>query len=128
VSRTLELLLAAALGLALLAGCGPGETPAGAEVSEEAPSSDFHTRYGFPGPWSREDANRDDFERDSGACLARSNAARREPGSDDRNAAAYRSFLQCMDERGWTRGLAPASRRVSGAPTSQSGRVKLQDR
>ena len=68
------------------------------------PVQSFHTRYGFPGPWSKEGGRAVEFEQDSRGCLRRSNEARRAAPEDERNEAAYRGYLTCMQELGWTRG------------------------
>lgn len=105
--------------VALLPGCGGPEQAPAAEPAAVA-TTGFHTRYGFPGPWSREGAGHAEFDADSRACLGRSNEARRSV-AEDRNDAAYRSFLECMDERGWTRGVAPrADRAATPTPGSES--------
>ncbi len=78
--------------------------PAPAEVATGAPAASFHTRYGFPGPWSREGTTRDDFDRDASACHERSKEARRDAVGGDPHEAAYRGFLDCMHERAWARG------------------------
>ena len=113
--------LAAALGLVLGAGCAVEDgdiTERGAAVIVPT----FHTRYGFPGPWSREGATRAEFEGDSYACLRRSNEARREAGRGERNEVAYRAFIECMAARGWSRGVGPRARRVSDVPASRAPR------
>jgi hypothetical protein len=104
---------------ALLPGCGSAEQAPAAEPAAVA-TTGFHTRYGFPGPWSREGASHVEFDADSRACLESSNEARRSVAGD-RNDAAYRSFLECMEERGWTRGVAPrADRAAAAAPGRES--------
>ena len=91
-------------------GCARDETPVAAEpapapteVAAAAAAASFHTRYGLPGPWSREGGTRDDFDRDAGTCLERSKQTRRAAAGGDPHEAAYRGFRDCMDERAWTR-------------------------
>jgi hypothetical protein len=124
----------AALGLGLALACGSEEAALVSDQSalfDEAlgddvvPIQSFHTRYGFPGPWSKEGGRAVEFEQESRSCLRRSNEARREAPSDDRNEAAYRGFLTCMEELGWTRGTtakkageAPTGEAVEGAGTA----------
>ena len=93
--------------------CGSTEAPPATEqpalFDEElgddvVPVQSFHTRYGFPGPWSKEGGRGVQFEQESRSCLRRSKEARGAAPEDDRNDAAYRGFLTCMDELGWTRG------------------------
>ncbi len=114
-------LIAWSLGLALFAGCTEEEAGA-VDASAAVALPTFHTRYGFPGPWSREGATRSEFDGDSRACLTRSNDARRETGNGDRNEVAYRTFIECMAGRGWARGLTPRPRRVSDVPASRAPR------
>ena len=121
MSATVRALLAGSLGLLLLTGCAEHEA-GGGELGAAAAVPTFHTRYGFPGPWSREGATRTDFEGDSAACLRRSNDARREGGNGDRNEAAYRAFIECMAAHGWARGFGPRARRVSDVPASRAPR------
>ncbi len=114
-------LLAGTVALLVLAGCSEGET-GGPRASAALTIPTFHTRYGFPGPWSREGATRAEFDADSAACLRRSNDARREAGNGDPNEAAYRAFIECMAARGWARGVGPRARRVSDVPASRAPR------
>lgn len=116
--------LTALAGLTALLGCGEAqqttaaaEAPAPEAVGELAIAAtpSFHTRYGVPGPWSRQGGSREDFDADSRGCQDRSVEAR--TASDDPNDAAYRAFLECMDEREWTRGITPEP----AAPAEQGG-------
>jgi hypothetical protein len=103
--RALPLLL-----LGALTACGPsgnGRTPATPDASGS------FALYGLPGPWSRDGADRDDFERESRGCRRRSRQARAEAPPGERSDAAYRAFLDCMEDRRWIRGGA--------APGSQTG-------
>ena len=68
----------------------------------------FH-RDGVPGPWWREAATQELFDAEHRVCLARSREARASAGEDGRADAAYRSFLECMKQTGWTRGLPPSA-------------------
>ena len=104
---------AATAGLGLVVACGSTEAPPAPEqdlLFDEALGDDvvplvsFHTRYGFPGPWSKEGGHAGEFDRESRTCLGRSNEARREAPEGQRNEAAYSGFLDCMQELGWTRG------------------------
>jgi hypothetical protein len=73
-------------------------------------------RYGYPGPWSREGATRAQFDGDADACQAASRRARAEAARGARPEAADRRFLECMEERGWSRGGRLAAALESGAP------------
>lgn len=108
--------LAAALSVALALACGSRDAPPTSEqpalFDEElgddvVPLVSFHTGYGFPGPWSKQGGRAAQFHRESRSCLRRSNQARRAAPEDERNEAAYRGFLDCMEELGWTRGTTP---------------------
>lgn len=109
--------LAAVLSLGLLLACGSPESPPpdaeqlalfDEELGDDVvPVQSFHTRYGFPGPWSRDGGRAGDFDREWRTCLRRSNEARRAAPADERNQAAYRGFLSCMENLGWTRGSTP---------------------
>jgi len=107
--------LAALAGLGAVLCCGATEPPSGSEAplfeeelgDDVVPLVSFHTRYGFPGPWSKEGGDAGVFERESRGCLSRSNAARRAAPKGQRNEAAYAGFLDCMQELGWTRGTTP---------------------
>jgi hypothetical protein len=84
------------------------------EGSGEVGPPGLFARYGYPGPWSREGATRAEFDGDAGACQAASRRARAEAERGARPDAAYRSFLECMEQRGWSRG-GSVSAAVEGA-------------
>ena len=93
--------------------CGSPEAPPASEQpalfgenlgDDVVPVQSFHTRYGFPGPWSKQGGRAGEFDQESRRCLRRSSQARRAAPEDERNEAASRGFLTCMEERGWTRG------------------------
>jgi hypothetical protein len=66
-----------------------------------------YSLQGVPGPWWRDNAMHADFDVDQHACRTVSSRARKAASSDDRNDAAYRAFLGCMNQRDWTRGVPP---------------------
>jgi hypothetical protein len=121
--RSAVLACAGTLALA----CGSTEAPPAPEqpalFEEElgddvVPVQSFHTRYGFPGPWWKEGGRAGEFDRESRTCLRRSNQARRAAPGDERNEAAYRGFLTCMEELGWNRGST--AKKDGEAPTGES--------
>jgi len=98
----------AAPGCIALLACSAEPEPAQHEVSL---AGDFavripYSKYGYPGPWWRDNAMHEDFEGEVRACRERSSAARQETQGDDKDAA-YRAFLECMQELEWTRGQPP---------------------
>ena len=97
-----------ALGCLLAAACGRPEEPAPSAPASEAPPEQSFARHGAPGPWWRAGAMKSDFDAESRVCLSASNEARRQTVPDEKSAAAYRAFLDCMEGRGWHRGLRPA--------------------
>ena len=109
--------------LTLLSGCGDLREPAGAvDVASPAPVVAVETfwREGLPGPWWRTGANQRDFRGESRACVGESNAARRK--GEDGYDAAYRTFLDCMTARSWTRGVAPVGAPAASAmPGTEAG-------
>lgn len=112
--------LFAILALSLWVGCGSDEPGGARDPRTAAAAPGFHTRYGFPGPWTRKGATPEEFDTHSATCLERSNEARRAPGDGNRHAAAYRAFLDCMGSKGWARGVGPRPRHVSDAPASRT--------
>jgi len=94
----------ASVSVLLLASCGSSEAPAGASTPSPAPPAHF-SRVGLPGPWWREGATREHFDREARTCVSESGAARR--GAEDPADAAYRAFLDCMEARRWMRGVPP---------------------
>jgi hypothetical protein len=100
--------LAAGLLTVLAPGCderGAPGTPAAELALAETPRA-FELR-GAPGPWWRDGATQPDFDSASRSCLARSGEIRRRTAPDGRADAAYRAFLECMQQDGWRRGLRP---------------------
>ena len=106
------------LGAAL--GCTGGEEAISAELSlPDAGAADAPVffKYGTPGRWSRADATGADFEKESRICLDRSGAARRDAEPGGGIDAAYRAYLDCMEEHRWIRTGRPAPS-DAGAPRS----------
>src|SRR5262245_64499956 len=101
--------LAVGLLVGLPAACGD-TSDAGAPPAEIALAEPrvFELR-GAPGPWWRDGATQPDFDAGSRACLARSREARGRTAPDARADAAYRAFLECMEQGGWRRGMRPPS-------------------
>jgi hypothetical protein len=125
------LALAAVLGLAAGAwGCG--ERPA-AEETPVSSAADVAVRvpyelYGHPGPWWRDNATQDDFDRDIWECRTESKRARNEASSENRKDVAYRTFVDCMGDLAWHRGHPPhdASRSqdsVESDPSDETSRA-----
>lgn len=94
--------------LALAAGCGEprADTP---QVAAAPVLRQPFELYGHPGPWWREGAVQTDFDVDVWNCRTESKQARQEAPKAERKDAAYRSFLDCMSGRAWTRGYPPAA-------------------
>lgn len=103
---SLRSLARVAVALALL-GCG--DAPRGERVEAGPPTSRpaVYERDGVPGPWWREGATEEMFDAEHRLCLARSREARGEAGADRAADAAYRAFLECMQQQSWQRGLPP---------------------
>ena len=102
--HVLAALLAAVLPLA----CGaPAEGRVGVDAAPPPGADLLFVRDGVPGPWWRRGATLDMFEDELELCLRRSNEARSQSGNGDPADAAYRSFLECMQEHRWVRGLPP---------------------
>jgi hypothetical protein len=81
------------------------EAPQVAAPSPAAPTLPIaYGMEGVPGPWWRHGASRADFDGDMRTCRDRSTEARRSAHPDLRLDAAYRAFLDCMLQDGWTRG------------------------
>jgi len=105
----------AVFALCVLVGCGeePQPTvPAPVEAPAEPAPRDFALRIpyserGLPGPWWRDNAMHEDFEDDQVACRAVSKEVRAAATSGNRRELAHRAFLDCMVERGWTKGDPP---------------------
>jgi hypothetical protein len=100
--------LAWLLAAALAVGCGRDQdppAPAAGASADVAPRA-FEMR-GTPGPWWRAGATQVDFDGDSRACLRASREARQSAPADEKAAAAYAAFLECMAEREWRRGTRP---------------------
>lgn len=85
--------------------CGADGEPAPAPDPDSTPIA--FTAHGLPGPWWRPGASGQEFRAESRACRQRSAEARRRNGARDPMDAAYRAFLDCMGESGWTRGSPP---------------------
>jgi len=97
----------AAAGLALLwLGCGAGDGSRAVEAGPPPGTRLVFQRDGVPGPWWRDGATQEMFDAEHRICLARSREAR--AGADPADAA-YRAFLECMQQRSWSRGLPPRS-------------------
>jgi hypothetical protein len=105
-----------ALLLGLFAACRPSEPNPPAVAAAPARPEPFFEREGVPGPWWREGASSDMFEREHRACLRASHRARAQ--AKDPADAAYRTFLACMETGQWTRGLPPA--RPASAPARRA--------
>ena len=97
----------AALAFSFAAGCNRAADPSAAPQGSAQVASVTRSfeRRGAPGPWWREGATDEHFDRESRACLATSREARRRAPEDARADAAYRAFLDCMEQTGWRRGL-----------------------
>lgn len=95
----------------LLTACSREPEPTQAEEPAEPARRDFALRipysgHGYPGPWWRDNAMHEDFDDDQAACQTASKAARK-AATENRRELAHRAFLDCMHERGWTRGAPP---------------------
>lgn len=97
-------ILAVAAGFAVAC----SDAPPLPEVSAPPPSTDtsVYSGEGLPGPWWQRGSTREDFDRDQRLCRKHSSDAR-EAAEDDRDDAAYRTFLDCMAELAWLRGTPP---------------------
>ena len=117
MTRALPLAACAGAIVVLLSlACGAPDD--GAATVGAAPPAAAHILFqfeGLPGPWWRPGGSGDAFEAEHRGCLARSREARTRPGRADPADAAYRSFLACMVELGWVRGLPPAPQATAGA-------------
>lgn len=96
---------AALTGALLIGACEPREATPPSPAAEA--DSAWFTKYGLPGPWSRDGATRAAFEDETDTCLRLSNGARADAPQGEGNDAAYRAFLDCMADKGWTRGAGP---------------------
>ena len=98
----------------LMLGCGAEPPPsAGPSAAAAQPAAAFSV-YGLPGPWWRDDAGQDAFDRESRECRRASSEARAQPDGRDPSDAAYRAFLECMLGHGWNRGIPPDAPGASG--------------
>lgn len=100
--------LACLVAAALAVACGrePDPPAPAADAAAEVAPRAFEMR-GTPGPWWRVGATQVDFDGDSRACLRASREARGGAPADEKAAAAYAAFLECMAEREWRRGTRP---------------------
>ncbi len=91
--------------------CGSGlDEGLGGDVSLPSPIG-LPTPFSFegiPGPWWKLGATRAHFESDLRTCRDRSTEARQAAEAGAGHAAAYRTFLECMIDHAWNRGV-PAS-------------------
>lgn len=100
--------LAAAIAALLPLACGAPPEERVAVDAAPPPGVDLvFLREGVPGPWWRRGASQQMFDDELGLCLRRSNRARSESGNGDPADSAYRSFLECMEQHSWVRGLPP---------------------
>jgi hypothetical protein len=106
--------------LAAAIGCVGGEEASSAEIATPDADAPVFFKYGTPGRWTRPDATRADFEQESRGCLERSSAARRDARPGGGTDAAYRAYLECMQEHRWRRTGRPAS---SDGATPRSARA-----
>ena len=90
----------------LSAGCEEPPAPPPAVAAPAALRVPFEL-YGHPGPWWRDNATQGEFDGDIVGCRAVSRSARDAAPKEARKDAGYRSFLECMMSRGWTRGQPP---------------------
>ena len=100
-----------------LAACDGG-TPSDA-VALPPPELLAYRLEGAPGPWWRDGADKAAFDVDAKGCVRASNEARA-AAADDPYDAAYRTFLECMQGAGWTRGM-PSPTPASLAPRGNTG-------
>ncbi len=91
--------------LGFLAACGAEPVDPQTDVAVAPPAvlpvlANSFEAYGAPGPWRKTDAMRETFNQESRTCVKRSNDARGRAAADDGQDAAYRAFLECMEELG----------------------------
>ena len=99
---------AARIALLILAlGCEPAPATDAAQGHGPGAVPLVHDVFGVPGPWWRAGATPDEFAAEMAACRRVSREARERAGGGDPLDAAYRSFLECMEKRGWNRGIPP---------------------
>lgn len=104
-----RLLGLACIGFGLLVGSEVHATATPAPTVDPLPMRIIYQKYGFPGPWWRDQATSPDFESDLKVCRTQSKAARKTaPNGASPSEVAYRSFLECMEGLRWTRGFPPA--------------------